>query len=121
MEEKNIWMYLFFAMLLVCAVLAVLLAYNKGVNSRTQADKNELNHKAQCDDLKARYDELKKSYLGVAHTQSDILSTMMLKHDELRANNPGYKDLKDNAELDKRVRKDLGLLEVKIEALEKEK
>lgn len=103
MGEKNVWKVLFFTMLLICVVLFYFLV----------KDGTEINYKD-------KYQNLKQSYIEVARTQSGILSEMMLKPDVLKANNPAYKNLSDD-ELNKKVRKDIGRLEVKLEELEKEK
>jgi K+/H+ antiporter YhaU regulatory subunit KhtT len=102
-DEKNIWMYLFFAMLLICVVLSVL-------QVRTTSES----------DYRKKYDDLKRSYLELARTQSKILGEMMLKTETLKENNPDYKDLEKD-ELDKRVRRDIGRLEIRIDELEKER
>ena len=103
MDTKNVWMYLFFAALLICVVLAALLA-----QSQREAKNKE------------KYDELKRAYIELAERQSGILSAMMLNREALRTYNSRYKGMADDAALDTAVRKDIGWLEVKIEELGKE-
>lgn len=103
MDEKNIWMFLFFAMLLICVVLAAL-----QVRGTSNAN------------YKKKYDVLKSSYVELAKSQSQILQEMMLKPNVLKENDPRYRDL-EGALLEKKVRMDLGKLEAKVEELNSEK
>lgn len=113
---RNAWMYFFFATLLLCAFMAVVLYLNAASDNK------------RCEDLKRsdegsykkRYEDLKTSYIELAGTESSSLTQMMLKPDALKEYYPRYKDLKDD-ELAKTVRKDIGRLEVKVEDLEKQK
>ena len=120
MDKKDGWMYVSFIVLLICAGLGFLQGRCTSENNyRKRFD--ELN-KASVESarVKVKYDELKKSYLELAQTQSKILEKMMLKTKILKENNPDYESLGKD-ELDKRVRRDIGRLEVRIDELEKER
>ncbi|HWS89021.1 MAG TPA: hypothetical protein VN282_18750 [Pyrinomonadaceae bacterium] len=113
--EKNYWVYLFFLLLVLCAVLAFFLMQS---SSEASYKKKYEAMKEQNERYKKRYDVLKKSYTTLAGGQTAILEKMMLEPDVLRKYVGEYADLKDNDELARRVRRDIGLLEAQSAQLD---
>lgn len=84
MEEKSIWMFLFFGLLLLCLAMTVLLILNSGGV-----------------DCKKKYGELKTSYVNLARSHAKLLEDVNKIQTEL-AN--GVSDYKNEEQLKTKIK-----------------
>ena len=104
MTNKNIWMHLFFGLLIVFIVTTILLF-------QRQSQRDLLTYKE-------KYISLRKSYIDLAKSQSYILE-LLLKNVDLQKLVPEYRDLSKDA-FTEAVRRKIVELKLKVENLERE-
>lgn len=105
MKNKNIWMYMFFGLLIVFVITSILL----------------LQKKSQSDLLtyKEKYVSMRQAYINLAKSQSFTFE-VLLKNPDLQSMMPEYRD-RSKDEFLEAVRRKIVELKIKVENLEKER
>lgn len=106
MINKSVWTHLFFALLIVIVSIVSIALQKKPQNDLAT--------------YKGKYIALKKSYIDLARSQSNMLELLFKDCPDLQKLMPEYKDLGE-AEFSKTIRHQIGELKLQAKYLETEK